>query len=537
MRLDLRGKKFLVIDDSPQMRSSLRKMVQSFGAANVDEAGDGEESVRKIRKLKYDVILCDYALGDGKDGQQILEEAKHHHLIKYSTIFMMITAETTAEMVMGAVEYHSDDYLAKPFTREVLGRRLERLIQRKRDFDDIEAAIHKRQYDQALTLCNDHIERGPRNLLEFLRFKSNLCLRLGRYAHVMDVCEQVLAMRDIPWAMLDMAQALFHSGRLIQARDMLDDLLEANNASVAGLDWLARCQQALGDNHGAQSSLARAAALSPRSVLRQRALGATAHRNGDLDTAEKAYGRAVRLGRHSIYHCPSDQANLIKVLLDKDAPSRALKALDGLVGACKGNPAGAMLSHAVRAIVYKRLNRVEDARQAVAAGIALYAEMGVRTPPETALEVAAACLALDRLDAGADVIKDVVRNRHDDATVLERAASVFDRSAYGDRGRDIIDRARQEIFSINIKGTSLVAQDRLREAVDFFDKAADELPDNKTINFNASQVMLTYMERHGRDDKLLYRARRYLDRLQQLDPGNAEHQHLQNRYRSLAHPC
>ena len=49
--------------------------------------------------------------------------------------------------------------------------------------------------------------------------------------------------------------------------------------------------------------------------------------------------------------------------------------------------------------------------------------------------------------------------------------------------------------------------------------------------------MIMYMERHGRDDKLLYRARRYLERVQNMDPGSSESRTLRDRYELLADTC
>ncbi len=86
-----------------------------------------------MRRRAYDVVLCDYNLGEGMDGQQVLEEAKHRRLVGYATVFVMITAENTMEMVMGAMEYKPDDYLTKPFNKELLKSRLEKLVARKRD--------------------------------------------------------------------------------------------------------------------------------------------------------------------------------------------------------------------------------------------------------------------------------------------------------------------------------------------------------------------------------------------------------------------
>src|SRR3989304_3987498 len=95
-------KKFLIIEDFASFRAILKKILQSYSATIIDETATGEDGISKMALKKYDVILCDYNLGEGKDGQQVLEEAKVRGLIGISTIFVMCTAENTMEQLMGA---------------------------------------------------------------------------------------------------------------------------------------------------------------------------------------------------------------------------------------------------------------------------------------------------------------------------------------------------------------------------------------------------------------------------------------------------
>lgn len=52
----------------------------------------------------YDIILSKYTFGDGRDGQQVLEEAKHLNLIKHGALFIIITAKNKSAMVVSALE-------------------------------------------------------------------------------------------------------------------------------------------------------------------------------------------------------------------------------------------------------------------------------------------------------------------------------------------------------------------------------------------------------------------------------------------------
>jgi len=121
----------LVIDDYPDMRGSIRRMLDSFGIIRCDTASNGEEAILKCEKNTYDVILADYNLGENKNGQQVLEELRYKNLLKNTAIYMMITAETTKDVVFGAFEYQADDYLTKPFTQGVLQKRLDRMVMEK----------------------------------------------------------------------------------------------------------------------------------------------------------------------------------------------------------------------------------------------------------------------------------------------------------------------------------------------------------------------------------------------------------------------
>ena len=124
--------RFLVVDDFSDFRSSVKGMLGQMAAQHIDIAANGEEALSLCRKTRYDVILHDYNLGEGKNGQQVLEELHHEKLISPHCIFVMVTAESSQAMVMAALEFEPDAYLTKPFNRASLQQRLDKLVERKR---------------------------------------------------------------------------------------------------------------------------------------------------------------------------------------------------------------------------------------------------------------------------------------------------------------------------------------------------------------------------------------------------------------------
>ncbi len=173
MTVPLKQASILIIDDFAGMRTMLREFVKSMGVNTIDTAGNGKDAMNQLRATKYDIVICDYNLGAGQNGQQILEESKLRKYIGVSTIWVMVTAEKTPDMVMGAAEIKPDDYLLKPVTQSLLESRLEKLIAKKQSLSGIEAAIKARDYPAAIARCNQQLEAQTSHPQEILRIKSD----------------------------------------------------------------------------------------------------------------------------------------------------------------------------------------------------------------------------------------------------------------------------------------------------------------------------------------------------------------------------
>ena len=120
--------RFLVVDDFGSFRSTINSMLTSLGVSQVIMASNGFEAIEICRDKKFDVILCDYDLGPGKNGQRVLEALRHHKMIDRETLFVLISADVSKKAVMAAYDCMPDDYLAKPINTQMLERRIGRLL-------------------------------------------------------------------------------------------------------------------------------------------------------------------------------------------------------------------------------------------------------------------------------------------------------------------------------------------------------------------------------------------------------------------------
>lgn len=99
----------LIIDDEKAIRKTLSEIL-SYEGYKMDEAGDGEEGLKKFRDKDYDVILCDIKMPK-MDGIEFLEKAKESNP---DTPIIMISGHGTIETAVEAVKKGAYDYISKP---------------------------------------------------------------------------------------------------------------------------------------------------------------------------------------------------------------------------------------------------------------------------------------------------------------------------------------------------------------------------------------------------------------------------------------
>lgn len=295
-------KRVLIIEDLAEMRSSMKSMLANMGVQSMETVNNGEEALSKLSRNKYNIVFSDYELGRGKDGQQILEEVRHSGLIPASTVYIMVTAAQTVEMVMGALEFEPDGYITKPVTLEILSTRLNRIVRTKEVYSEINRAIDKKDIDGALEACNRLAVEKPKFALPAYRIKGKLLLKEQRFEEAKDIYDTVLGIKRVAWAILGMGKVEYHQGNYEEAQKLLEGLANTNSKYVEASDWLAKVLEAQGKFKAAQKVLEQAVAESPKSVLRQQELARIAELNGDFDRMNRACRKAHGLSKNSVFN-------------------------------------------------------------------------------------------------------------------------------------------------------------------------------------------------------------------------------------------
>ena len=539
MPLNLEPFRFLICDDMRDMRITVRAMLEGLQVKHIVEGKSGDEALELLAKHQIDVVLCDYNMGEGRDGQQTLEEARARGLLKPTAAWLMLTAEQALDLVMGAIENKPDDYLVKPINKTALNLRLERVITRKLALRPVESALAAGDYLTAISLCDELGAKYPSIKSEVLRTKVNALLDCGELNQAAEICAGLLAERELPWAMLALGRARLESGNHRQARMMFAKLVEKHPNVMEAYDLLAGIEREQGNGVEAQRIIKQAIEISPRSIRRQQLLGDVAAANADYAEAARAYERAVAMGEDSFYGRAEDVAGLVYAVMQHKTPESAMQLLTEITkrnARKRGGRQGNWRLTTIESKVLYRMGKKEDAAGAARRALAEYKNDANSNSIASTIELARSCYEVDSVDDARWVISRLVRENFDRPDVLELVQKMFDELDKHDEGATLIEHEREAIIKTNNEGVMLAKTGRFDDAQAMLQQAAEELPNNLTVQLNVVQATLMQIQKQGPTNQTRYLAQEHLTRASQLAPRSPKVSQMREKLAELTGP-
>ena len=529
--IDLRGKSGLLIDDIPEMRSALRIQLADAGLEKCDMARTIKEAIERISTNRYDLIVSDYNLGQGADGQQLLELVRRKQVLPMTTAFMMITGETGYEQVSTAAEYSPDDYLIKPFTAETLRSRLERVLERKAALKPLFQQLGaKGDKNLALEACATLITTQPRYLTDILRIRGQLLMDLGQTEQALALYDMVLSQRATPWAEVGKASALAAQGNSDKAQGQLQHALETYPNYLAAYDTLAQLVEKT-DKVAAQAIVEQALKVAP-STQRQRRLGGLAMENKDFARAEIAFKRAVEKDRTGFFKEHGDYAGLAKSCSEQGKFAEAMTAIKGMGQHFANSPELSARQAAVESQVLAKAGKTTEAKAALERALAVHGQSPL--DPEAALEIASACFANADSARAKNIIQAVAEDHQENGGILAAAHAVFHAAGLGDEGTAFLETTRKNMIRLNNEAVGLARSGELEQAITMLQAAADRLTNNAQVAINAALAILMDIQRNGMKRDRLNKAHAYLLQAHRANPTHARLPEVAKLYRTLA---
>ena len=118
----------VIIEDDAAIRSVLRVLLRGAGYTLIKEAERGDDGLKLVRELRPSLVLLDLML-PGLDGFTVCRRIRETKEIA-STPVIMLTARSEEGDVVRGLECGADDYVTKPFSRQVLLARIRAVLRR-----------------------------------------------------------------------------------------------------------------------------------------------------------------------------------------------------------------------------------------------------------------------------------------------------------------------------------------------------------------------------------------------------------------------
>lgn len=119
-----RHARLLVVDDDPDVRSTLRRFLEADGY-EVDQAGDIDDAMGAVASRHPDLMILDVIL-DGESGLELLSRLRRANGLP---VILLSGRHDETDKVVG-LRLGADDYVAKPFSPAELSARVLSVLRR-----------------------------------------------------------------------------------------------------------------------------------------------------------------------------------------------------------------------------------------------------------------------------------------------------------------------------------------------------------------------------------------------------------------------
>jgi len=495
-------KRCLIIDDFPEIRGSLTRTLKSFGAKAVDTAADGEEAIKLCSTKKFDIVICDYNLGSGKDGQQVLEEVRFLRVLMMTSLFVMITGEQSREMVLGALECQPDDYITKPYTQASLKLRLNKAVVRHQALIHIKKCISDGDYRQALIYCNQMIKEGTKYVTAVIKIKGQLHFLLKQMVEAKQVYEKVLTNKPVVWAKLGLGKTLIEMGKFDAAEDVLKEVVHEDERYVEAHDMLSEIYEQKKDFISAQNSKEIATHVSPKSTLRHRKLAKLAEMNNADDVALKSYQQSIKWGLNSVHESEQDYfdyARKVSTMTDgsttadsKTLQKQANNVLDRARKRYSNRDDVAVQAQMVETQLHLASGDEGRAQRSMQKAKEMYSDLAA-PPVEASLEYARTLHAADDERAARELLTNLAVRHENNPEIMQIIDSIT--------SEPISDAGKSAATKLTKEGISSYEGKDFTQAISVFNEAIASYPNHIGLNLNLIQAVCADTESNGFTDK------------------------------------
>ncbi|MNZ28781.1 Chemotaxis protein CheY [compost metagenome] len=282
----------LIIDDAQAVISVVRTMLRSMGFSDnsIDYAKEGKSALNCIKLKKYDVIICDYNLGDGLNGKQLLEEIRYGRLLGPDNVFIMITGESSKHIVRSIVELRPDDYILKPFNQQQLQSRLRGALSKRSQYRALYELDHQNDAAAGIALCDELLSNGNVDQLLVNQFKGQFLQSLRQYDEAQELYRDLYNKHADAWIKIELCNVLVELGDYDEVESIMTHMNNDNTvSSLPELSVMSKLEIYKNNIPEAISHLSLASTLAPGNPDRELVIANLCLSESDYINAERRY--------------------------------------------------------------------------------------------------------------------------------------------------------------------------------------------------------------------------------------------------------
>jgi len=522
---DYRDKRFLIVDDFESFQQILKRLLHDLNVKSIDTALNASKALKLCEDHEYDVIFCDFDLGKGQNGLQLIEEMRHKHLLGSGTICIIVTADSSRDAVVGSLEYKPDAYMNKPISSAELKSRLIKCLKQKNELHDINHAIDSKNFSLAISLCDEKINSNSRQKNWCLKTKGQLLIQCKRWDDAEILFQGVLKNRQLFWAQLGYADVLAAKEQYEAALGAYQLAYKENSSSLEAYEGAARMLINLGNPQDAQKILEQISHISARSVSRQKLLADVSKINGDFDAAAKASRKVVRLAENSIHKNAENELDLADNLTEaalhssdeKKIKAYAKEAISTLQVTHKENTDQdiKIQSKLIESRAYSSINDKVRAEQALDSAEKRINKNGSIANLRTQLELAKSYLQSGHKDKATSLLSKLAEEYKDNPDVSAKLDKITD--------EPVSKVGKVDVIKANKDGIQMFESGDYLQAVQCFLRATKNFPKHIGLRLNIIQSLIFQMKKVGINQDILRQCQQHLSVVKNISTDHPQH--------------
>lgn len=310
-------KQVLIVEDQRPFLLLLKGLVNSMGATDVVTKSSAEQALSLCKKQKFDIVVCDLHLGaDKKNGFELIEELRTRRLLKPTSIFIIISADSTRPVVLGSIDRRPDDYLVKPFSQVQLKTRISRAWQKRQALSSVYEAIASKDTNKAIDECETLLSQDTPYKGACEQLLVELYWEIDAPKKAFDVIKGYRSGKPILWAQIALGKTYLKLAEHDNAIAMADLILKRNKFNADALDIMANAKDSQNQKEAAIAAIKQAIKISPFSLNRHFNACLIARGNDDYILASESSKAIWELSKRTIHQDSLHWCGFIRSLLD-----------------------------------------------------------------------------------------------------------------------------------------------------------------------------------------------------------------------------